>query len=231
MTLTPPEPQQPIRAVVFDLDGLMVNTEDIYQLVGTELMRRRGKTFDDDLRGAMMGQPAQAALAVMIDWHALDDSLEDLAAESEQTFWHFVADRLTVMPGLLKLLDHIEQLGLRKSIATSGARHYAKELLSRVELSERFEFLLTAGDITNGKPHPEIYELAATRHELNPAETLVLEDSHNGCRAGVDAGAYAVAVPSAHSADHDFTGAQFVANTLADPRIAQVLSGSKCKQA
>lgn len=226
MQTSPPPPQQPIRAVVFDLDGLMVNTEDVYHLVGTELMRRRGKTFDDDLRGAMMGQPAQAALAVMIDWHALDDTLEQLAAESEQTFWQFVADRLTVMPGLLDLLEYIEQLGLPKAIATSGARHYAEELLQRVALADRFQFLLTACDISNGKPHPEIYQLAAERLQLAPAQTLVLEDSHNGCRAGIDAGAYTVAVPSPHSADHDFTGAQFVANSLADPRIAKVLGGT-----
>lgn len=220
-----PSPETPICAVVFDLDGLMINTEDVYQLVGTELMRRRGKTFDDDLRGAMMGQPAAAALTVMIEWHALDDSLEDLSAESERTFWEFVEDRLTTMPGLHELLGLIDERGLRKSIATSGARPYAEELLKRIDLHESFEFLLTAGDITHGKPHPEIYQLAAARLELTPSETLVLEDSHNGCRAGVAAGAYTVAVPSPHSADHDFTGAKFVADSLADPRIRQVLAG------
>ncbi len=222
-----PTPDVPIRAVVFDLDGLMVNTEDVYQLVGTELMRRRGKTFDDDLRGAMMGQPAEAALAVMIKWHALTDSLEDLASESERTFWEFVEHRLTTMPGLHDLLALIHSLGLPKAIATSGARHYAEELLSRLDLHEHFEFLLTSGDITHGKPHPEIYQLAAARLGLEPAETLVLEDSHNGCRAGVTAGAYTVAVPSPHSADHDFTGTKFVADSLADPRIRQVLSVSQ----
>jgi HAD superfamily hydrolase (TIGR01509 family) len=222
--MNPPTPQTPIRAVVFDLDGLMVNTEDVYQLVGTELMRRRGKTFDDDLRGAMMGQPAPAALAVMIKWHALTDTLDDLAAESEQTFWEFVESRLTTMPGLHELLAYIDERGLRKAIATSGARHYAEELLSRVDLHEHFEFLLTAGDITHGKPHPEIYQLAAARLGLATSECLVLEDSHNGCKAGVTAGAYTVAVPSPHSADHDFTGAKFIADSLADPRIRAVLA-------
>ena len=99
-----PQPELPIRAVVFDLDGLMINTEDVYQLVGTELMRRRGKTFEDDLRGAMMGQPTHAALSVMIDWHELEDSIDDLAKESEQTFWQMVEGNLATMPGLHDLL-------------------------------------------------------------------------------------------------------------------------------
>lgn len=220
-----PAPDSPIRAVVFDLDGLMVNTEDVYHLVGTELMRRRGKTFDDDLRGAMMGQPAHAALSVAIEWHSLSDSLEDLAAESEATFWELVEDKLTTMPGLHDLLSAVDHHGMRKAIATSGARDYAEELLKRVDLHEHFEFLMTANDITHGKPHPEIYEKAAVKLGLAPAETLVLEDSHNGCKAGIAAGAYTIAVPSPHSADHDFTGAKFIADTLADPRIQQVLAG------
>ncbi len=222
----PPVPDAPIRAVVFDLDGLMINTEDVYQLVGTELMRRRSKTFDDDLRHAMMGQPATKALAVMIEWHSLDDTVEDLAMESEKTFWEFVEHRLTTMPGLHDLLALIDQRGLPKAIATSGARHYAEELLRRIDLHEEFKFLVTANDVTHGKPHPEIYELAAARLGLTAAETLVLEDSHNGCRAAIAAGAYTVAVPSPHSADHDFTGAKFIADSLADQRIRHVLESS-----
>ena len=221
-----PAPESPLRAVVFDLDGLMINTEDVYQLVGTELMQRRGKTFEDDLRGAMMGQPTLAALSVMIDWHQLSDRLEDLAAESDRTFWEKVEGNLTTMPGLHELLAFIDQQGLRKAIATSGARPYAEELLGRVDLHEHFEFLLTSNDITKGKPDPEIYLKAADRLGMSPAEMMVLEDSQNGCRAGVASGAYTVAVPSPHTAGHDYTGAKLVADTLADPRLRQVLANT-----
>lgn len=219
-----PPPAKPIQAVLFDMDGLMLNTEDIYQLVGTELLSRRNKSFEDDLRNSMMGQPAEAALAVMIDWHNLPDTVPELAVESEQVFWELVGDRLEVMPGLLELLAFVEQQRLPKAVATSGAPDYAKQLLSRVDLLDRFEFVLTSGDITQGKPHPEIYELGASRLAKAPAEILVLEDSHNGCKASAAAGTYTVAVPSPHSIDHDFAVAEFVANTLRDPRIRSVLA-------
>ena len=74
-----------------------------------------------------------------------------------------------------------------------------------------------------GKPHPEIYLLAARRFGVAPGELLVLEDSQNGCRAAVAAGAVAVAVPAGHSRRHDFTGAALVADTLADPRLLALL--------
>ena len=65
-----------IQAIVFDLDGLLVNTEELYQDVGTELLRRREKTFDADLLDAMMGRPQHMALSIMIEWHGLDDTVE-----------------------------------------------------------------------------------------------------------------------------------------------------------
>jgi beta-phosphoglucomutase-like phosphatase (HAD superfamily) len=83
----------------------------------------------------------------------------------------------------------------------------------------RFSPILTSEDVTEGKPHPEIYLKSAARLGIEPAEMLVLEDSQNGCRAAVAAGAITVAVPGAHSRRHDFTGAALVADSLADPRI------------
>ncbi len=73
-----------LRAVVFDLDGLLFNTEELYQDVGGELLRRRGKRFEADLFNAMMGRPPRVSLQIMIDWHGLDATVEQLAAETER---------------------------------------------------------------------------------------------------------------------------------------------------
>jgi pseudouridine 5'-phosphatase len=82
---------------------------------------------------------------------------------------------------------------------------------------------LTAEDVTEGKPHPEIYLTAARRFDLSPAEVLVLEDSQTGCTAAMAAGTFVVAVPGGHSLRHDFAGVQFVAESLGDERIYAAL--------
>jgi beta-phosphoglucomutase-like phosphatase (HAD superfamily) len=110
-----------------------------------------------------------------------------------------------------------------KAIATSSGPAFVTSVLARFALAPRFKFILTCDDIVEGKPHPEIYLMAAARFGLLPAEMLVLEDSQNGCRSAVAAGALTVAVPAGHSQDHDFTGAALVARTLADPRIYELL--------
>ena len=77
--------------------------------------------------------------------------------------------------------------------------------------------------MVQGKPHPEIYLTAAERFGLEPARMLVFEDSENGCRAAMAAGAFTVAVPTSHSKHHDFNGVGLVADSLADTRIYEVL--------
>lgn len=215
----------PIQAAVFDLDGLLVNTEELYQHVGSELLRRRGKTFGTDLLDAMMGRPPAVSLAIMIEWHGLADTVETLAAETGAIFAGLLDERLEPMPGAMDLVDAIASRGLPRAVATSSGPAFAHDVLGRVGLLERFAFVLTSADVVNGKPDPEIYLAAAARLGVDPAAMIVFEDSHNGCRAAVAAGAVVVAVPGGHSRRHDFTGARLVADSLADPRIAGLLTG------
>lgn len=208
---------------MFDLDGLMFNTEELHTDVGVELLRRRGKRFDAELKNAMMGRPGRVALRIMIDRLELSDTPEILMSESEEIFEDILNDRLQTMPGLLELLAALEAAELPKAIATSSGRSFVQNVLSRFELAPRFQFILTAEDVIDGKPHPEIYLKAAQRLELPPAQLLVLEDSQTGCRAASAAGAFTVAVPGLPSRDHDFSSASLVIDSLRDPRLYEVL--------
>jgi HAD superfamily hydrolase (TIGR01509 family) len=216
-------PTPPLHAVVFDLDGLMLNTEDLYDLVGERILARRGQQFTAELKRAMMGRPSQVALQIMIDRHQLQDTVDQLEQESDVLFAEILATDLAPLAGLESLLDALEAAALPKAIATSSRRSFTQTVLSRFDLEPRFAFLLTSEDVVQGKPHPEIYLKAASRLRVPPQQMLVLEDSENGCRAAVAAGAYTVAVPSSHSHHHDFRGVALAADSLADPRIYQAL--------
>jgi HAD superfamily hydrolase (TIGR01509 family) len=208
---------------VFDLDGLMFNTEELYQYAGSELLARRGKTFEPELLDQMMGRQPQVALQIMIDWHGLDVTPAELAAESWAIFATILDARLECMPGLVDLLDTLEQHRIPKAIATSSPRLFVTNVLGRFDFEPRFEFILAAEDVAEGKPHPEVYLKAAQRFGIPPAQMLVLEDSENGCKSAVAAGAFAVAVPGGHSCRHDFSGVTMQVDSLADQRIYEAL--------
>src|SRR5688572_21701377 len=108
------------RAVVFDLDGLLFNTEELYQYVGAEILRRRGKLFETDLLNSMMGRPPRVSLQLMIDYHQLDATVEQLARETEDVFAGVLDGRLALMPGARDLLDWLEKASVPKAIATSS---------------------------------------------------------------------------------------------------------------
>jgi len=212
-----------IAAVAFDMDGLLLNTEDLYNDVGEILMRRRGKLYRDEVRKKMIGLPAPQAFGVLIEEESLAETWEELHDETWAIFEEILPTRLALMPGAKKLLQLVETLDLPRCVATSSSREFAEKALQQVGVLSHLNFVLTAADVPRGKPYPDIYQESATRMGSIVSSMLVLEDSPNGTRAGVTAGAYVVSVPNEHTLGGDFTGAQWVAETLEDERIYQLL--------
>lgn len=214
-----------IKAVVFDFDGLMFNTEEIFNRSGRELLRRRGKEMTPSVLSLMMGRKADEAFPLMIEALGLTEDPAALRAEERAIFQDLLWKHVAPMPGLFELLAHIEARGLPKGVATSSRRPYIESLLGHFQLMDRFHVTLTAEDVVRGKPHPEIYLTAAARIGVAPSEMLVLEDSEMGTRSAAAAGAVAVSVPHEHSRHHDFSTAFFVAAGLQDPTILRLLTG------
>lgn len=212
-----------IRGVAFDMDGLMVNTEEMYTEVGEILLSRRGRSFSLELKAAMMGLPGPQAFNVMIDREGLSDTHTTLALESDEIFVDLLPSRLQTLPGLEELLARLDSLQLPRCIATSSPHHFVRSVLEIVDLKDRFDFVVTAEDVRHGKPAADIYLESARRMDILPQQMLVLEDSHYGTRAGLAAGACTVAVPGVHSREHDFSGVAMCADGLMDPRIAKLL--------
>jgi HAD superfamily hydrolase (TIGR01509 family) len=217
-------PHPLIRAVCFDLDGLMFNTEHVFYDAGTELLRRRNKEMTIDVMNVLIGRRPLESFKALVEYLALTDDPVELLAESRVIFDAMLLTRLAPMPGLFELLDLIDQRGLPKGVATSSPRLYLHTVLDQFKLRPRFPMTLTAEDVTLGKPNPEIYLKAAAALGVKPEEMLVLEDSHAGTSAGVAAGAHVVSVPHEFTAAHDFRGAKHVAQSLSDPYLLRLLA-------
>jgi len=220
-----PAPAPSIHAVVFDLDGLMLNTEDVFDIAGRALLSRRGLSMTDEIHRAMLGRRPDEAFQAMKDLTGIDDPIEELKTETRELFWAAAADCLAVMPGLLELLNLVERRGLPKAVATSSPRDYMETLLGKFDLLSRFPVTLTAEDVTHGKPHPEIYETAAGMLNVATANMLVLEDSETGTRAASAAGAVTVSVPNRHTDYGDFSMATLRVSSLAADELKTLLAG------
>lgn len=212
-----------IRCVVFDMDGLMLNTEDVYLVACKELAARHGRKLTPQIHHQMLGRRPAEAFGVFATELDLREPVEELIRQSRQIFDHLLDDLLQPMPGLFDCLDHAVGCNLPLAVATSSPRACLNQLLGRFNLLRRFRETLTAEDVQHGKPHPDIYLKIAERLEVSPESMLVLEDSEVGVQAAAAAGARVVAIPNRHTRHQDFDTAHHVLDRLNQPELLQMM--------
>lgn len=214
----------PVCCVVFDLDGLLIDSEPVFAEAARRLLQRRRLTLCEDVLWRMMGMPSARSIHILRDHYALADSPDDLREECRKHFYDVLADRpVPLLPGALSLLEGLERAGIPRAIATSSRAAYVRRILAPHDVLHRFHFFLSADDVVQAKPDPEIYQKAAARFGVEPQQTLVLEDSWNGLRAAKTAGARCVVVPHALGRPADLAAADLTVPSLDDPRLRAVL--------
>jgi HAD superfamily hydrolase (TIGR01509 family) len=218
---TPPT----IRAVAFDLDGLMFDTEALFVRVAGAMLADRGKVFTAEMMAAMIGRQADVSYPALKRLADLPESPEELLAEARRRFYEEIDTAVHPTPGLFALVYHLGRTDLPLNVATSSRRAYAERLLRNHGLWDRFAFLLGAEDVTRSKPDPEIYLKAAAGHGVEPSALLVLEDSPAGVAAARAAGAFVVAIPHDHSPADRLGEAHRIAGRLDDPAVLDLIGG------
>ncbi|MGL4595568.1 MAG: HAD family hydrolase [Thermoguttaceae bacterium] len=209
-----------LKAVAFDMDGLMFDTESVYWKAASALLERRGEKYTDELSREIMGRPPEYCFRHFKQTFALPETWQELQKESEDLFLAFLQEGYSTMPGLFELLEFLESRQIPKGICTSSASRVVSEVLRGYQLERRFQFVLTSESIKRGgKPDPEIYLLAAEHFNLEPHEMLVLEDSVAGIRSADAAGAFPVLLMSSHNKVGDFSLARKCVHRLDDIEI------------
>ncbi|MDP2631722.1 MAG: HAD family phosphatase [Candidatus Uhrbacteria bacterium] len=204
-----------IKAVIFDMDGLMFNSELVYRAALEEMAKRRGRIFTDAIHRSMMGKAAIEDIRVLLNAWNLKEDPREAFIERNDLYISLVDHLLKPMPGLIELLDTIKNKELRMAIATGSERRIVDINLSTYKLDFGYFELIISGDgIKNGKPDPEIYNKTVQLLALKPIECLVIEDSLNGVIAAKATGCKAFAVPNQWSDPKDFNMADNVFASL-----------------
>ena len=182
-------------AVVFDLDGLLVDSEPVQFAAWEAFVARYDKTLSDELKGRMYGTRLVDSARMVADELRLPIDDSQVAAERDAIFFEMIPGRIHAKPGALALLDELYDRAIPIALATSGHAEYVDLALASAEIPRRFDFEVTGDLVARGKPDPETFLTAARMLGLAPYQTLVLEDSPQGTRAAVDAGATCIVIP------------------------------------
>ncbi len=213
----------PLQAVIFDMDGLMFDTESAYSVVQVAMSSKRGKVFTNEVKRSLMGKRASEVMGLLNNFWGNHESIEDLLKEQDEQLLQLYEKSVTKLPGLDALLAFLNGNHIRKCIGTSSRKTLVDVLLKKFGLESEFEFVVSGEMVQRGKPDPEIYLQCLSKLSLNGQHCLVLEDSLNGVRAAIAAGCRACAIPSEYTKEEDFSSASIIATSLADTTIRDYL--------
>lgn len=198
--MSQPASARRVRALVFDLDGLLVDSEPIWHRVRVDYAAERGVVWSEADRRAVLGGDSLLWLSRLRERMGGGRELADIEREVEQRVAEAYPARLRPMPGAAELLRRMAGR-LPLALATGSKRRMASLALRLSGFEQAFDVVCCADDVTRGKPAPDLYELALCRLGVAPRHAVGVEDSSNGVRALSAAGLGVVAVPAADGLD------------------------------
>jgi HAD superfamily hydrolase (TIGR01509 family) len=186
---------RPVKAVVFDMDGLLVDTETVIFRAMQVTAAANGRQMPFATFQRMVGLTDSKSDQILVEHFGPDFDLVSWSQAISRHFREELAAGIALKAGAVEILDHLDAVGLPRAIATSSSLRSVHASLGPHGLVERFDALITRDVQTRGKPHPEPFLKAAEALGVDPADCLALEDSHNGVRAASAAGMMTVMVP------------------------------------
>jgi len=182
-------------AVVFDMDGLLLQSEEVWDAVREEYVRERGGRYDDEIQRAMMGMSSTEWSRYMHEVAGVPDDPETINAEVVRRMLAAYREHLPLLPGAV---EAVQRLAARfpLGLASSSNRELIDAVLEVAGLAQYFAAAVSSEEVAHGKPAPDVYLEAARGLGVAPKRCTAIEDSHGGIRSAKSAGMRVVAIPN-----------------------------------
>jgi pseudouridine 5'-phosphatase len=203
-------------AVIFDMDGLMLQSEEIWSDVDRLVLARYGLTYDPSLKPLFMGCEKLESARRFREVYGIADTPQTLARLRSELAQAFYRTRVRLMPGLEPLVAELQSRGKLLAVATSAETAIVETVRARFPVFRAFDTVVCADEVERGKPAPDLFLEAARRLRVSPDASLVLEDSPNGVEAALAAGMKIIAVPNPAVPRETMKHATLVVDKLTD---------------
>lgn len=213
-----------IKAVIFDMDGLIVDSEPIESESLEILLKHYGKIPIYNKEGLIHTVGVCDGYENLREKYKIDDSVEIIRRKKRKIHIGLLARKFKPKQGFVELVDLLKKHSIKTGLASNRRRSVIKIIINNMGVAKMFDCIIGPSKKIRHKPKPDIYLTVARRLKVDTAECVVLEDSETGVIAGKAAGMKAIAVPNKYTKSHDFSKANLIVNSLSDIKWSTILS-------
>ena len=200
-----------IKAVIFDMDGLMIDSERVTFEGYQHILSKMGKTITEDFYITLLGKPIKGIFQRFYDVYGNDFPIESVITDVHQYMAErFETEGVPLKTGLVELLKYCREKGYRTIVATSSNRNRVDTILKSAYIEQYFDDSICGDEVTKGKPDPEVFLKSCMKLGVNTDEAVVLEDSEAGIQASYAAGIKVICVPDMKQPEPEYAQKTFM---------------------
>ena len=185
-----------IKAIIFDMDGLMIDSERVTFECYQEILKGMNLTMDEEFYKTLLGKPLKGIYQRFYDVYGNDFPIEDVIKDVHALMAkRFETEGVPIKTGLKSLLEYLKENNYKTIVATSSNRDRVDTILSQAQITDYFDDSICGDEVTKGKPNPEVFLKSCQKLDVNVDEAIVLEDSEAGIQASYDAGIKVICIP------------------------------------
>lgn len=185
-----------IKAIIFDMDGLMIDSERVTFECYQERLKDMNLTMDEEFYKTLLGKPIKGIYQRFYDVYGNDLPIENVIQDVHQLMAErFETEGVPVKKGLVELLHYLKDNNYKTIVATSSNRDRVDKILAQAKITEFFDDSICGDEVTKGKPNPEVFLKSCQKLGVNVDEAIVLEDSEAGIQASYDANIKVICIP------------------------------------
>ena len=185
-----------IKAIIFDMDGLMIDSERVTFECYQEILKGMNLTMDEEFYKTLLGKPIKGIYQRFYDVYGNDFPIENVIQDVHQLMAErFETEGVPVKKGLVELLHYLKDNNYKTIVATSSNRDRVDKILAQAKITEFFDDSICGDEVTKGKPNPEVFLKSCQKLGVNFDEAIVLEDSEAGIQASYDANIKVICIP------------------------------------
>lgn len=203
-----------IKAVIFDMDGVMIDSEPLWEKTERILLARRSIEYTPTYRDQIVGLNQKDSGKLLVDTFELNEEVQAIIDERVDILTGIYEKELEVVAELIPLLDELMDSKFKLAVASSSPMRVIDFVLDMLSLHKYFPIVVSGECTDDGKPHPAIYLHTAEKLEVEPSECVAIEDSINGVKSAKAAGMFCIAVPDKRLSQDKFLNADLIVPSL-----------------